>query len=82
MNLFSRLGKNIRDRIMPVQTFQVEVLVWYEFEDRPIGSFQVKVEARTKMAARKRAMSQLSLKADRCKAVKKQVNGKPYGRDH
>ena len=82
MNFFSRIGKNIRDRIMPVQTFQVEVLVWYEFEDRPIGTFQVKVDARTKMAARKRATSQLSLKADRCKAVKKHINGQAYGRDH
>ncbi len=82
MNFFTRLRSNIRERIMPLQTFNVEVLVWYKLEDRPIGVFHVTATARTKRGARKRAMDELTLRPDRVKSVKKPLNEKTYGRDY
>jgi hypothetical protein len=82
MNIFTRLRKNLRDRLTPTRTYQVEMLVWYRLEERPIGSFTVTVSARTATGARNRAMQELCLKPDRCTVVKDNVNGHAHGRDH
>jgi hypothetical protein len=71
MNIF----KKIKDRLMPMKIYGVQMEVVFNMEDRVIANFPVTVEARTKFAALARARKEISVRPGRAIAVKKKLNG-------
>jgi hypothetical protein len=74
MNFF----KSLRDKLKPSHTYTVELLVWNGLTEDAIARFNVTVEARSKVGARKRAIQVLSLRANRCTQNKLKVYGRDY----
>ena len=67
--------RKIKDRLMPVKIFAVQMEVVFNMEDRVIANFPVTVEARTKFAAIASARKEISVRPGRAIAVKKKLNG-------
>lgn len=70
-----KLLKNLRDRVMPLQKYAVEVLIKDTSSDKYIGKVTVTTNARSRMGARKNIQYWVQLAVGKAWVVKEKRNG-------
>lgn len=66
-----KLFKNLRDRVMPMKDFAVELRIHSSHNDRYIGRMQVTTTARSKSEAERNVKNYITLHIGKVSVVKK-----------
>lgn len=70
-----KLLKNIRDRVLPLQTYAVEVLICDTSSDKYIGKVTVTTTSRSRAGAKKNIQHWIRLHVGKAWVVKEKRNG-------